>query len=61
MKHACEVRWIAATKTICKNVSIFSWNGSTFDLLLQMEQNYYSNRLAPENAFLGAGHPVTRP
>ena len=58
-----HVRYVGSLlqKRFVKMSRFFSWNGSTFDLLLQMEQSYCSNRLALENAFLGAGHPVTRP
>jgi len=40
---------------------LFFRGGLKFDPPLQIARNYCSNRPAPENVFLGAGHPLTRP
>jgi len=58
------IQWIKShynTKVVCRNAPIFSRDRSKRGPLLQMERGYYENRPAPENAFLGAGHPLTRP
>ena len=38
----------------------FSRDGPKFEPLIQMKRDHCSNRPAPKNIFLGAGHPLTR-
>ena len=49
-----QKRFVALLRIFVKDIS-------KFDLLLQMDRNYYSNRPAPKLALLEAGHPSPTP